>query len=71
MVWNRCRIKEKQNEYCWDSISVDRIDPQKGYIKNNVRFVLNQINTFKTDGDDDRIYALAKALLDYRDKNYE
>lgn len=38
--------------------------PNKGYTKNNVRFVLNQINAFKTDGDDDRMCMIAKALLD-------
>jgi hypothetical protein len=71
MRFNRNRSESERYEYCWDSISVDRIVPQNGYTKNNVRFILNQINTFKTDGNDDRMYMLAKALLDYRDNFYE
>jgi hypothetical protein len=50
----------------WDSISVDRINPKGGYTKDNVRFVLNQINIFRQDASDDQMYMLAKALLDYR-----
>ena len=58
------KSRGEKYEFCWNSISVDRIIPHKGYTKNNVRFVLNQINAFKTDGDDDRMCMIAKALLD-------
>lgn len=53
----------------WDSISVDRLDPKSGYIKSNIRFVLNQINVFRQDHTDDQMYMLAKALLDYKDRD--
>lgn len=58
------KSKGEKYEFCWNSISVDRIVPNKGYVKTNVRFVLNQINAFKTDGDDDRMCMIARALLD-------
>lgn len=51
----------------WDSISVDRMNPKGGYTKDNVRFVLNQINIFRQDASDDQMYMLAKALLDYKE----
>lgn len=33
--------------------SVDRINPQLGYISSNVRFMLNAVNCLKLDGDDE------------------
>lgn len=60
---------EKYTGFQLDSISMDRIDPNGGYIKSNVRFVLNQINMFKQNGTDERMYLLAQALLKYRKDN--
>lgn len=71
MKFNRKRNKNIKYEYCWDSISVDRIIPENGYVKNNVRFILNQVNSFKNDGNDERMYMIARSLLDYKDKFYE
>ena len=53
----------------WDSISTDRINPNGGYTKDNVRFILNQINVFRQNHSDDQMYLLAQALIDYRGKN--
>lgn len=61
-----CTLKvagEKRSGYRWDSISVDRVRPKGGYTKNNVRFILNVVNLFKSDGDDDRMYMIAEALI--------
>lgn len=50
----------------WDSISIDKINPKLGYIKSNVRFVLNIINLFKHKGTDEYMYMLAEKLLENR-----
>lgn len=52
--------------FAWNSLSIDRIDAKKGYVKENVRFILNIVNLFRNDGNDDRMYLIAQALLDYR-----
>jgi hypothetical protein len=54
------------NGFAWNSLSIDRIDAKKGYVKENVRFILNIVNLFRNDGNDDRMYLIAQALLDYR-----
>lgn len=60
---NREKVSVKHEGFMWDAISIDKIVPQLGYIKSNVRFVLNIINLFKHKGDDERMYMLADALL--------
>jgi stalled ribosome alternative rescue factor ArfA len=60
--------EDKHRGFQWDSISVDRINHKSGYTKDNVRFILNQINVFRQDHSDDQMYMLAQALVDYRDK---
>ena len=62
-------MREARTGFHWDSLSVDRINPKSGYIKSNVRFILNQINVFRQDHSDDQMFMLAKALLDYRNEN--
>lgn len=61
--------KKQQFILKWDSISIDRLDPKSGYIKSNVRFILNQINVFRQNHPDNQMYMLAKALLDYKDQH--
>lgn len=56
-------VDEMYSGFYWNSISVDRINPNGGYLKKNVRFLLNQINIFKQNGPDSRMYELAEALL--------
>lgn len=62
----RDNLEHRQTGFQWDSISIDKIEPKLGYIKDNVRFVLNQINIFKQDGSDERMYQLAEALLSFK-----
>lgn len=65
----RDNLEHRCTGFQWDSISIDKIIPDKGYIKSNVRFILNQINLFKQDGTDDRMYMLAEALITFKRKN--
>lgn len=60
---------EKCTGFKWDSISTDRIDPNGGYTKNNIRFILNQINVFRQNHSDEQMYMLAEALLNNRKLN--
>lgn len=68
MVKKRDNLQHTNTGFQWNSISIDKIVPEKGYVKSNVRFVLNQINCFKQDGDDDRLYMLAERLLEFKNK---
>lgn len=62
-------IADKRQGFQWDSVSVDRLNPKGGYTKDNVRFVINQVNVFRQNHPDEQMYMVAKALLDYRSKN--
>lgn len=42
--------------------SLDRIDSSKGYIKNNIQLVLHEINTMKSNFDENRFIELCKAV---------
>lgn len=58
------RIKKAEKSYTpWNSISVDRVVHGGGYTKDNIRFVLNQINTFRGRNSDDTMYHIAEALV--------
>lgn len=60
-------IKDDKNKgFKWDSISMDRVNHKAGYTKNNIRFILNQINVFRQDHSDQQMYMLAEALLQYK-----
>lgn len=50
---------------CLYSPSLDRIDPDTGYVKGNVRWILNAINSFKIRGTDDDIMFIARAMLEH------
>lgn len=60
-------ILDKRQGFQWDSISVDRLNPKGGYTKDNVRFVINQVNVFRQDHPDEQMYMVAKALLDNKE----
>jgi len=68
MLKRRDNLEHRKTGFQWNSISIDKIVPSLGYVKNNVRFILNQINSFKQDGDDERLYMLAECLIKHRDK---
>ena len=59
-------LSEKYQGFNLDSISVDRINHKGGYTQNNIRFVINQVNIFRSSGSDDRMYEIAEALLKYK-----
>lgn len=59
-------IADKRQGFQWDAVSVDRLSPNGGYTKDNVRFVINQINVFRQNHSDEQMYMVAKALLDFR-----
>lgn len=46
------------------SPSIDRINPSKGYTKDNCRLILNGLNCLKGAGDDSTMYAIAQALTE-------
>ena len=46
------------------SISIDRIDQQKGYSPNNIRLVCLAVNRFRGDGSDAEMLTIAKAIVE-------
>jgi hypothetical protein len=66
MQKRRDNLEHRKTGFQWNSISIDKIIPSIGYVKSNVRFILNQLNCFRQDGEDDRMYMLAEALLKNR-----
>ncbi len=44
------------------SASIDKIDPSKGYVQSNCRFVLWIVNVFKSDGTDADMIEVAKLI---------
>jgi hypothetical protein len=61
-------LDEKYQGFQLDSLSVDRINHKGGYTTDNVRFVLNQVNIFRSNASDERMYEVAEALLKKRNK---
>jgi hypothetical protein len=59
-------LDEKYQGFHLDSISIDRINHKGGYTKDNIRVILNQVNIFRSNGSDEKMYEIAKALLDNR-----
>ena len=47
----------------WDSPSFDRIDPEKGYIYENIRVVLHAANSAMGDWGDAKMLEIARAIL--------
>lgn len=56
----RLTAQGKPNPY---SPSVDRIDPSKGYLKNNCRLVLYGVNSLKGTGTDDDMWQIATKIF--------
>lgn len=48
------------------SPSIDRIDPNKGYLKSNCRVILMGVNALKGGGTDDDVYEIAENLIKKR-----
>lgn len=45
------------------SPSIDRIDPERGYVPDNCRFILFAVNAMKGSGTDEDILAIARAIV--------
>lgn len=56
--------KRKGNKLRNFSPSIDRIVGELGYVKNNCRFVLWAVNSFKRDSSDADMYRMAVALVE-------
>ena len=63
MTWGGCLQKGKNGQAAWNSISIDRIDPSRGYEKNNVRLVCHGINSFRGQMTDKKLLSVARALV--------
>lgn len=50
----------------WDSPSIDRIDPTKGYTLNNVRVVCHAVNSAMGDWGEARMLQIARAIMNRR-----
>ena len=61
---------KKSGPYSPYQPSIDRIDPNQGYIKSNSRLILYSLNLFKLHFSDDHLYKIAEKLLEYRLKPY-
>ena len=70
--WNGCceltgikfvKISAVHNPY---SVSIDRIENDKGYTPENCRFILYALNGLKTNGTEADMYRIAEALLKNR-----
>ena len=46
--------------------SIDRINPEKGYIKINCRLILLSLNLFKLNFTDEHMYKISEKLLEFR-----
>ena len=46
-----------------NTLSLDRIDPLRGYFKGNVRLICHSINAFRQQMDDDDVLKMAKAIV--------
>jgi hypothetical protein len=57
----------KNGRAVWNSGSLDRIEPKKGYVEGNVRFVLFCINSMKGESTDDVMLMVARALVNKAD----
>ena len=47
------------------SISMDRIDPLKGYVEGNVRLICMAVNAFRGTMNDDELLKFAKSLVNH------
>ena len=65
LIWGD-RGKQADNRY--NSPSLDRINPSKGYVKGNVVWVSNKVNTIKNDVDTKTLMKVAKFYSDLERK---
>jgi len=49
-----------QSGPCWNSPTLDRIIPELGYVKGNIKIISHRANTIKSDATEDEILAVAR-----------
>jgi len=68
-IWTgRCKLtglpfQIGKGRQCLYSASLDKIDPVRGYVEGNCRFILASVNWFKGAGTDSEMLSIARALL--------
>lgn len=64
-------VQESQSSGCgfsrFLSPSIDRIVPEIGYVKSNCRFILCRLNSFRSNGTDQQLMFIAKALVAHQE----
>ena len=51
------------NKVKWRSASLDRIDPEKGYVKNNIQWISTKANTLKSNAHPYELMRLARYMV--------
>jgi len=65
------KMEKPYNESDFDWVaSLDRIQFDKGYVKGNVRWIINAINTLKRQKDDAFVYKIAQAIVNHNDLHH-
>jgi hypothetical protein len=53
------------------NISIDQINPNAGYIEDNIQLVCMAINQMKSDMSLEELYMFSEALIKNKNKNHE
>lgn len=61
-------IDDNENRVNKNIISIDRIDPSKGYVKNNIALVTGAINIMKNDLSEDEFIYIIKSINNFFEK---
>lgn len=57
--------KGKMDQYDWNAPSVDRINPELGYIKGNIMVISRKANTMKNNASKEELIKFSSFYLDY------
>ena len=52
----------------WNTPSIDRIDPKRGYVKDNIQVISNLANRMKTNATEEQLVAFARGVLKIHEK---
>lgn len=59
-------IGERGSDDYWHSVSIDRIDSSKGYLRDNVQLVCTGVNLMKKDMSDEMFIEFCRSVLEYK-----